>query len=37
MTEFIGSAGALGANIVGNKDAVEKVNVLKYANALINV
>ncbi|WP_026766459.1 PfkB family carbohydrate kinase [Selenomonas ruminantium] len=30
-------AGALGANIVGNKDAVEKVNVLKYANTLMNV
>ncbi len=30
-------AGALGANIVGNKTAVEKVNVLKYANTLMNV
>lgn len=30
-------AGALGANIVGNKDAVEKINVLKYASTLINV
>lgn len=30
-------AGALGANIVGNKDAVEKVNVLKYMSTLINV
>jgi len=30
-------AGALGANIVGNKSAVEKVNVLKYANTLMNV
>ena len=30
-------AGALGANIVGNKDAVEKVNVLKYASTLMNV
>ncbi|MCI8374288.1 MAG: adenylyltransferase/cytidyltransferase family protein [Lachnospiraceae bacterium] len=29
--------GALGANIVGNKDAVEKVNVLKYASTLMNV
>ncbi len=29
--------GALGANIVGNKDAVEKVNVLKFANTLMNV
>lgn len=30
-------AGALGANIVGNKEAIEKVNVLKYANTLMNV
>lgn len=30
-------AGALGANIVGNKSAVEKVNVLKYAGTLMNV
>lgn len=29
--------GALGANIIGNKEAVEKVNVLKYANTLMNV
>lgn len=29
--------GALGANIVGNKDAVEKVNVLKYASTLMNI
>lgn len=29
--------GALGANIVGNKDAVEKINVLKYASTLMNV
>lgn len=35
---FIGNiGGALGANIVGNKDAVEKVNVLKYASTLLNV
>lgn len=35
---FVGNiAGALGANIVGNKEAVEKVNVLKYANTLMNV
>ena len=35
---FIGNiGGALGANIVGNKDAVEKVNVLKYASTLMNV
>ncbi len=29
--------GALGANIVGNKEAVEKVNVLKFANTLMNI
>lgn len=29
--------GALGANIVGNKDVVEKVNVLKYASTLMNI
>ena len=35
---FIGNiGGALGANIVGNKEAVEKVNVLKYASTLMNV
>lgn len=35
---FMGNiAGALGANIVGNKEAVEKVNVLKYAATLLNV
>lgn len=35
---FIGNiGGALGANIIGNKDAVEKVNVLKYASTLMNV
>ena len=35
---FMGNiAGALGANIVGNKEAVEKVNVLKYMNTLMNV
>lgn len=35
---FIGNiGGALGANIVGNKDSVEKVNVLKYASTLMNV
>lgn len=35
---FMGNiAGALGANIVGNKDAVEKVNILKYASTLMNV
>lgn len=35
---FMGNiGGALAANIVGNKDAVEKVNVLKYASTLLNV
>ncbi len=35
---FMGNiGGALGANIIGNKEAVEKVNVLKYANTLMNV
>lgn len=35
---FIGNiGGALGVNIVGNRDAVEKVNVLKYASTLMNV
>ncbi len=35
---FMGNiGGALGANIIGNKEAIEKVNVLKYANTLMNV
>lgn len=35
---FVGNiGGALGANIVGNKSAIEKVNVLKYANTLMNI
>ena len=35
---FIGNiAGALAANIVGNKEPIEKVNVLKYANTLLNI
>lgn len=35
---FMGNiAGALAANIIGNKEAVEKVNVLKYASTLLNV
>ena len=35
---FVGNiAGALAANIVGNKEAVEKVNVLKYASTLLNI
>lgn len=34
---FIGNiAGALAANIIGNKDAVNKVDVLKYLNTLLN-
>lgn len=38
MGTFIGNiGGALGANIIGNKDSIEKVNVLKYANTLMNV
>lgn len=38
LCTFIGNiAGALGANIVGNKEAVEKVNVLKYAATLLNI
>lgn len=38
LNVFMGNiGGALGANIVGNKDAIEKVNVLKYANTLMNV
>lgn len=35
---FMGNiGGALAANIVGNKEAVEKVNVMKYASTLLNV
>lgn len=35
---FLGNvAGALAANIMGNKEAVEKVNVLKYASTLLNI
>lgn len=35
---FLGNiAGALAANIIGNKEAVEKVNVLKYAGTLLNI
>ncbi len=38
LCTFMGNiGGALGANIVGNREAVEKVNVLKYANTLMNV
>jgi sugar/nucleoside kinase (ribokinase family) len=35
---FMGNvAGALAANIVGNKEAIDKVNVLKYASTLLNI
>lgn len=35
---FMGNiAGALATNIVGNKEAIEKVNVLKYASTLLNI
>lgn len=35
---FMGNiGGALGANIVGNKESVEKVNALKFASTLLNV
>lgn len=35
---FMGNiAGALGANIIGNKEPVEKVNILKFASTLMNV
>lgn len=35
---FIGNiAGALASNIVGNKESIEKVNLLKYANTLLNI
>lgn len=35
---FMGNiAGALATNIVGNKEPVEKVNVLKYASTLLNI
>ncbi len=35
---FMGNiGGALGANIVGNKEAVQKVNALKFASTLLNV
>lgn len=35
---FIGNiAGALASNIVGNRESVEKVNLLKYANTLLNI
>ncbi len=35
---FMGNvAGALASNIMGNKEAVEKINVLKYAATLLNI
>jgi len=38
MSLFLGNiAGALGANIVGNKESIEKINLLKFANTLMNV
>lgn len=38
MGTFMGNiAGALAANIAGNKEAIEKINVLKYASTLLNV
>ncbi len=38
LAMFMGNiAGALGANIVGNKDSVKKVDVLKFASTLMNV
>lgn len=38
VSTFMGNiGGALGANIVGNRESIEKVNVLKYASTLMNV
>ena len=38
LATFLGNVGgALGANIIGNKEAVEAVNVLKFANTLMNI
>lgn len=38
VSTFVGNiAGALEANIVGNKESIEKVNLLKFANTLMNV
>ncbi|MDE7177496.1 MAG: adenylyltransferase/cytidyltransferase family protein [Lachnospiraceae bacterium] len=35
---FMGNiGGALGANIVGNRESVEKVNALKFASTLLNI
>ncbi len=38
LATFLGNVGgALGVNIIGNKEAVEAVNVLKFANTLMNI
>lgn len=38
LSVFMGNiAGALAANITGNKDSIDKINVLKYANTLLNI
>lgn len=38
VSTFMGNiAGALAANIVGNKESVEKVNVLEYASTLLKM
>lgn len=38
IATFMGNiAGALATNILGNKEAVQKVNVLKYASTLLNI
>lgn len=35
---FMGNiAGALASNIIGNKEGIEKINVLKYASTLLNI
>lgn len=35
---FLGNiAGALASNIVGNREHLQKVNILKYANTLLNI
>ncbi len=35
---FMGNiAGALASNIIGNRESIEKVNVLKYASTLLNI
>ncbi len=38
LCTFMGNiGGALGANIVGNKEPIEKINVLKFASTLLNI